>query len=342
MASESELYLEAVLPGCEQALAPEDLAALHGYILQAGLAELQPVQPLLPPVFSDLLGKPLPRKPRAILVDVYGTLLATGLGEVAATEEAQPFTPALSPAAPAHASASAFASMSTASATALEIPGYRFPEDFTSRLHALIARDHDKAKAAGIPWPEVDAISVFMRLFGLGLAAAAKACVAWECQANPCTAMPGASDFLALCRQAQLPLGIVSNAQFYTPLFIQAAFGVDLATLGFEESLSFWSYRTGKAKPDRFMYDQAAGVLAASGIAVEDALYVGNDALNDCAAAGEAGFMTVLFAGDARSFRPRESSPRVAACPPDTVVSSWAMLAALVPSAKTDTTQRSA
>jgi putative hydrolase of the HAD superfamily len=208
----------------------------------------------------------------------------------------------------------------------------------------LIAEDHARAKAAGIPWPEVDAISVFMRVLGLELPAAARACVAWECLANPCAPMPGAADFLALCRQLGLSLGIVSNAQFYTPLFVQAAFGLDTLALGLEPELSFWSYRTGRAKPDRFMYDQAAKVLAERNIPVADALYVGNDALNDCAAAGEAGFMTALFAGDARSFRPREDSPRVAACPPDTVVSGWDMLAALVASSATKArngTQRS-
>jgi putative hydrolase of the HAD superfamily len=221
------------------------------------------------------------------------------------------------------------------------LTSYSFPDDFKECLHALIAEDHERAKAVGIPWPEVDAISVFMRVLGLPPQAAAKACVAWECMANPCAAMPGAADFLGLCRQASLPLGIVSNAQFYTPLFIQAAFGVEMAALGLKESLSFWSYRTGRAKPDRFMYDQAAEALAAMDIAVAEVLYVGNDALNDCAAAGEAGFMTALFAGDDRSFRPRESSPRVAATPPDTVVSCWAMLATLVTSVTTDSMQRS-
>ncbi|MFH2114849.1 MAG: HAD family hydrolase, partial [Spirochaetota bacterium] len=207
--------------------------------------------------------------------------------------------------------------------------------------HALIAEDHEKAKAAGLSWPEVDAISVFMRVLGLDLAAAARACVAWECLTNPCAAMPGAVDFLALCRQAGLRLGIVSNAQFYTPLFIRAAFGVDTVVLGLDPDLSFWSYRTGRAKPDRFMYDQAAQALVERGINVADALFVGNDALNDCAVAGEAGFMTALFAGDARSLRPREASRRAAEYPPDTVVSGWDMLAALVTSSTTNGTQRS-
>ena len=323
MASASEQYLESVLPGCERALSPEDLSGLYDNVLEAGLARIQPEQPRLNPGFASLLGKALPRKPRAVLADIYGTLLTTGLGEVGSTEEAFPSSPV-------PASASPACSVS-----------YAFPDDFTKRLHALIAGDHEKARAAGIPWPEVDAISVFMRVLGLELPPAAKACVAWECLANPCAAMPGAADFLASCRQAGLPLGIVSNAQFYTPLFVRAAFGMDTIELGLDPDLSFWSYRTGRAKPDRFMYDQAALVLAERNIPVTDALYVGNDALNDCAAAGEAGFMTALFAGDARSFRPREASLRVADCPPDTVVSSWNMLSALVAPAIINGTQRS-
>jgi putative hydrolase of the HAD superfamily len=329
MALASELYLKSMLPGRETELTAEELSGLLQYVLEAGLARIQPVQPRLNPGFTSLLGKPLPRIPKAVLVDIYGTLLATGLGEVGSTEEAIPST-------------LESASTNRSPAAGYKSPvAYTFPDDFIQHLHALIAEDHGKARAAGIPWPEVDAISVFMRVLGLEPPAAAKACVAWECLANPCAPMPGAADFLALCRQLGLGLGIVSNAQFYTPLFIQAAFGIDSLALGLEPGLSFWSYRTGRAKPDRFMYDQAAKALAKRNIPVADVLYVGNDALNDCAAAGEAGFMTALFAGDARSFRPREDSPRVMALPPDTVVSGWDMLAALVVSSTTNRTQRS-
>jgi putative hydrolase of the HAD superfamily len=275
--------------------------------------------------------------PKAILVDVYGTLLATGLGEVAAAEEDT--SPPLAPtqATKQEPTPESISEISPEQ----EKPASMFPEGFAEQLQVLIVQDHAKARAAGIPWPEVDAISVFMRVLGLDPLGAAKACVAWECLANPCAAMPGAMDFLDDCRKASLPLGIVSNAQFYTPLFIRAAFGAAPVDLGFEEDLSFWSYRTGRAKPDRFMYDQAAEALAVRGIVPGEVLYVGNDALNDCAAAGEAGFMTVLFAGDERSFRAREASRRVEEFPPDTVVSSWDMLATLVNSSRTNGNQRS-
>jgi putative hydrolase of the HAD superfamily len=274
-------------------------------------------------------------------VDIYGTLLETGLGEVGSTEEAIPSTVAMAAASRISPASPLVPTVGIVPTGGIGPARFVFPDDFTKRLHALIAEDHEKAKAAGIPWPEVDAISVFMRVLGLELAVAAKACVAWECLANPCAAMPGAADFLAFCRQEGLDLGIVSNAQFYTGFFIRAAFGMDTLELGFDPELSFWSYRTGRAKPDRFMFDQAARMLAERNIAVADALYVGNDALNDCAAAGEAGFMTALFAGDARSFRPREHAQRVEECPPDTVVSGWGMMAALAASASTSRTQRS-
>jgi len=84
-----------------------------------------------------------------------------------------------------------------------------------------------------------------------------------------------------------------------------------------------WSYETGRAKPDRWMFDELARRLAARGVPADRILYVGNDALNDCAAAGEAGLMTALFGGDARSFKPRLDDPRVEASPPSTVCKSW-------------------
>jgi len=40
-------------------------------------------------------------------------------------------------------------------------------------------------------------------------------------------------------------------------------------------------------------------------------LYVGNDRVNDIWPAVEEGMSTALFAGDSRSFRPRENDPRI-------------------------------
>jgi putative hydrolase of the HAD superfamily len=202
-----------------------------------------------------------------------------------------------------------------------------------ARLRAIVASDHEASRARGLPWPEVDAVSVFARALGLGAKDAARACVAWECACNPASPLPGARAFLARCAAAGLPLGIVSNAQFYTPLFIEAAYGAPLfgpAGLGFDPDLAFWSFEQLRAKPDPHMFRLLAKELRGRGVDASEACYIGNDALNDCAAAAEAGFMTVLFAGDRPSFKPRLGEPGLRTPSADALADSWGRVEALV------------
>jgi len=245
-----------------------------------------------------------------VAADVYGTLLASAVGGIGPGAPSDDFWNV-------------------------------FPHDMAERLHMLVVADHERKRAEGIPWPEVDAALIFSQALGLDYEDGARASVAWECTVNRCAAMPGAARFLTACVENGLALGMVSNAQFYTPLFVEEAFGAYLygdrreaardecegptlrSCLGFDPELSLWSYRTGRAKPDRWMFDELARRLAVRGVPADRILFVGNDALNDCAAAGEAGLMTALFCGDARSCLPRTGDPRVIAHPPTTMVSSW-------------------
>jgi putative hydrolase of the HAD superfamily len=293
-------------------LSPELLTELarqiasFGIVGSGSLAEDSILPATIPDQLLPLVGKALPAEPLAVAVDVYGTLLASFAGEPGPAAE--------------------WVSGSDSGA---------FPHDMAARLHEIVAADHAEARGRGIPWPEIDGPSVFARALGFDLENGARACVAWECSVNRCRAMPGAAEFLAACRDRAVPLGIVSNAQFYTPMFLEAAFGATLGTepgsgLGFDGELALWSFRTGRAKPDRWMFDELAGRLESRGLPRDRILYVGNDALNDCAAAGEAGLMTALFAGDSRSFKPRLEDPRVTAWPPGTVAVSWADLRRIV------------
>ena len=302
-------------------LSPELLAELarqiagFGIVGSDSLAGNSILPASIPGQFLPLVGKALPADPLAVAVDVYGTLLSSFAGEPGPAAE--------------------WVSSDDSGA---------FPHDMAARLHRIVATDHAEARAKGIPWPEVDGPSVFARALGLDLENGARACVAWECSVNKCRAMPGAAEFLAACRDRAMPLGIVSNAQFYTPLFMEAAFGATLVPrealgtlgteldpgLGFDGELAMWSFKTGRAKPDRWMFDELASRLERRGIRRDRILYVGNDALNDCATAGEAGLMTALFAGDSRSFKPRLEDPRVAEWPPGTVAVSWADLRRIV------------
>lgn len=265
-----------------------------------------------PAGFERLRSAALPRRPRAVAIDIYGTLLAAAQSEPGAAGMDE-------------------SAAATDGRLEEEAPG--FPPDMKARLRAVVGSDHAASRARGVPWPEVDAVSVFERALGLDAKDAARACVAWECAVNPSAPLSGARAFLARCAAAGLPVGIVSNAQFYTPLFIEAAYGAPLfgpAGLGFDPDLSFWSFERIRAKPDPYMFWLLAKELRKRGVEASDACYIGNDALNDCAAAAEAGFMTVLFSGDPPSFKPRLGEPGLRTPPADALADAWERVEALV------------
>ena len=105
-------------------------------------------------------------------------------------------------------------------------------------------------------------------------------------------------------------MGIISNAQFYTPYLFKWFLDSSLDDLGFHPDLIFFSYKYGYAKPSSFMFTAAADTLKVMGVPEHSVLYVGNDMLNDIYPAKTVGFKTALFAGDARSLRLRENDPR--------------------------------
>jgi putative hydrolase of the HAD superfamily len=121
--------------------------------------------------------------------------------------------------------------------------------------------------------------------------------------------MPGALAAIQSLKAAGITLGLISNAQFFTPLLFEAFFGSSPAGLGFDPGLLVYSYRIGEAKPSPALFAGALDRLAALGLAAENCLYVGNDMLNDIAPAITAGFKTLLFAGDSRSLRLRAEDP---------------------------------
>jgi putative hydrolase of the HAD superfamily len=120
--------------------------------------------------------------------------------------------------------------------------------------------------------------------------------------------MEGARKTLETLRKRGFRLGLISNAQFYTPLLFEAFFGASPEQLGFDPELLIYSYELGEAKPSPTLFAPALRRLAGLGQSAEACLYVGNDMLNDIFAAASSGFKTLLFAGDRRSLRLREEN----------------------------------
>lgn len=252
---------------------------------------------------------------KAVLFDVYGTLLISASGDISdATDDSR---------------GDAFSAALAALDIELKCPG----SEGAGRLADVIRSDHERLRDDGIPFPEVDIVDVWGRV----LAALARDCLIdrvfsdeeslqelalqYELRVNPVWPMPGCEKTLTMLRDAGLHLGIVSNSQVFTPELFPALLGESVEQLGFHPELQFYSYRSRQAKPGLFLFEAACSVLDAKwGIAAEQALYVGNDMRNDVAPAQTAGFRTALFAGDARSYRPRDDDPRVDGVKPDLVL----------------------
>ncbi|MFH5804865.1 HAD family hydrolase [Alienimonas sp. DA493] len=259
---------------------------------------------------------------RAVLFDVYGTLVISDSGDVgthAAEDRSGAFVAALD---------------------AAGLPAADGKEGVAA-LKAVIARRHAAAKAEGVDYPEVEIRAVWRDVFAdLGAptpddARLERFAVEYECRTNPTWTMPHAADVLRELRGRGALLGIISNAQFFTPHLFPAHLGDTLEGFGFDPEARSWSYAHLRAKPGTFLYEYAAEKLAARGIAPGQVLYVGNDLLNDCTPAQQVGFRTALFAGDARSLRLREGDERVADTRPTVVVTDLRQLLESAPAVET-------
>ena len=250
----------------------------------------------------------------AVLFDIYGTLLVSGAGDITLQSET--------------ASDDAFRAVLVEAGLAHDVVSRWVVE----LLREVIAGRHAANRLQGIAFPEVDIVDVWRevvqriagddRLPRPALAAIdpARLAVEYELRLNPVWPMPGMIECLEDLASRGLLLGLVSNAQAMTLELFPALVNRDLTELGFAPDLQFFSYRCGESKPSPAMFNAAATALRQHGLATKNAVYIGNDMLNDVWAAEQAGFRTILFAGDARSLRLRADDERLGGCSPDCVV----------------------
>jgi putative hydrolase of the HAD superfamily len=153
----------------------------------------------------------------------------------------------------------------------------------------------------------------------------------FELLSNPVYPMPDMRQVLEVFSKYKLPMGIVSNAQFYTPIcmnyFISGKVEnretIDL----FNDDLTVYSYQQQIGKPDTKLYELLIEPLKENyGLFPHQVLFVGNDMKKDIAAAQKVGFKTALFAGDMRSLRIREKDPGLFGIKPDFIITELAQL----------------
>lgn len=232
----------------------------------------------LPPPATEL-------KFRAVIFDIYGTLLDAPPGGVKPDPFADPVLRDI-----------------------LRQFGHEPPASPSMDLHAAVLRHH---AASGIPFPEVDLRVLWREILMLPPGTDTAPLVeAIEAAWHPPRWMPGARNVIQRLARAGISLGLLSNAQCNT---LGNFNGIEDL---FAPELTLLSYQHGIAKPAPELFQMMADRLAGRGISPAETLYIGDHPQHDIAPATTVGFRTGLF-----TLQPESGGP--ADCSPDFIIRGW-------------------
>jgi FMN phosphatase YigB (HAD superfamily) len=172
--------------------------------------------------------------------------------------------------------------------------------DFSIATSRVIARLHQAARDRGIPSPEVHwpsvVAEVLPELTRLPRQDQEEFLLRHIRSGHTTHMTPETAAALRWLRERGCLLGLASNAQAYTLRELQQALaaralGADL----FERDLRFWSFQHGFSKPDPHVFRILTARLEARGITPAETLMVGDRLDNDIEPARAAGWQTWLL-----------------------------------------------
>lgn len=253
----------------------------------------------------------------AVVFDIYGTLIQSAAGDIGP-----------------HGSRRRRDGMRQAA----EILGAEAgnPGEWLEAYRNRIREQREERSRSGSAVPEIEIRDVWRSLdreLGSGDAgsdAIEEAALCYECASNPTAPMPGALDAIERVRRSGRSLGILSNAQFYTPAVVAANLERPWESIGFDPELSVFSWREREAKPSPRLYSILVDGLRDLGLDPGRTLYIGNDVRKDVRPAREIGLITALFAGDGRSLRFDAGGKAEAFSLSDFVLTDWEQLAEIL------------
>ena len=250
------------------------------------------IHPLAPLPTSLVPGGKLKDRIRCVLFDIYGTLFISASGDIAATRQRSPRR---------HQIERLFA----------EFGITERPPKVLAEFHRTIEARHEELRRQGIDCPEVEIDRIWQQVLKQDDTRTIRQfALEFELIVNPVYPMPGLENMLSACRCHKVLMGLISNAQFYTPYLFRWFLNAEPTELGFDPELIFFSYRFAVAKPSPRLFETAAQKLTERALRPSCVLYLGNDMLNDIYPADMVGFQTALFAGDKRSLRLRSDDVR--------------------------------
>ena len=264
--------------------------------------------PLSPLPTSTSAGGRLAAPIQCILFDIYGTLFISGSGDIG------------------NAKKKGFDSQKIKQLLQ-KFSIRKTPRDLVNELVVTIEDKHRQLINEGIEYPEIEIDQIWKQILGINvLEHVRRFAIEYELIVNPVYPMPHLKKILAFCREQNLRMGIISNAQFFTPLLFEWFLHASPEDLGFHSELIFLSYQIRHAKPSMVLFKKAATAISTQRIQPSASLYVGNDMLNDIYPAKQLGFQTALFAGDSRSLRLRADDPRCVNLSTDLVLTDLSQL----------------
>ena len=262
----------------------------------------QYLRPLAPLPTSLSAGGDLRQRIECILFDIYGTLFISGSGDINLGQQNAPPYEQIQQLLTQYAISQS-------------------PQAILEKLYASIETRQGVLRSRGVDHPEVIIEQIWRQVLKIDDPSIIKQfAVEFELIANPVGPMPNLASMLSACRQKDLLMGIISNAQFYTPFLFKWFLNSEIEDLGFDPGLLFYSYQYEVAKPSPALFKMAAEKLRLKGIQPSAVLFVGNDMLNDIYPANAVGFQTALFAGDRRSLRLRTDDSLCADLRPELVL----------------------
>ena len=220
--------------------------------------------------------------PRAVLFDVYSTLLLVGPPPADAEIRWQKLWTA-----------------------ALPQPPRWSRLEFSAACSQVIAQRHAEARSRGITWPEIQWPSVVGELIPelrhLSEADREEFIYAHIQTGRTLRLDPTAAATLQWLARRGITLGIASNSQAYTLRELESELARHALSLEiFQPDLCFWSFQHGFSKPDPHVFQVLAARLEARGIAPAEVMMVGDRSDNDIQPAQCFGWQTWhLTASDA-------------------------------------------
>ncbi len=145
---------------------------------------------------------------------------------------------------------------------------------------------------------------------------------------------PGAARALAHVAESGLAQGLLADGQCFTPVQLQRGLEAQAPDARLEQwltdGLTVLSCDVRARKPSERLFRQAVNALAEKGIAPAEVLHVGSRIQQDLVPARRLGMKTALFAGDRTSLQATPEQLREPACRPDVLLTELEQITSVI------------